>query len=219
MHLHNLEGMIMQSQADPAASYQADETTPPRVAIIVGSTRPGRKADTVARWVLNIAARRDDATFEVVDIADHALPDLDEPMPPRSGQYMHAHTQVWAEKIGSFDAYVFVTPEYNGSISGALKNAIDFLYAEWNDRVAGFIGYGIQGGSRAVDHLRRILSDLNVADVHPTVALTFAEDFQDYTRFTPSDPQEKNVTTMLDELVTQAVVLRRARPTAMKPSS
>ncbi|MBF9128091.1 NAD(P)H-dependent oxidoreductase [Plantactinospora sp. S1510] len=203
----------MQAQADPDAIHQTDQSAPPRVAIIVGSTRPGRKADTVARWVLDIALRRDDATFEVVDIADHALPHLDEPIPARQGQYAHAHTRDWAEKIGSFDSYVFVTPEYNGSIPGTLKNAIDFLYAEWNDKVAGFIGYGIQGGVRAIEHLRLILSDLNVTGVHHTIALTFAEDFEDYTQFTPSDPQEKNLTAMLDELVTQTLALRGARPT------
>lgn len=206
----------MKSQPDPATVRSAG-LTEPRVAIIVGSTRPGRKADTVARWVLNIAARREDATFEVVDIADHALPHLDEPMPPRGGQYTHAHTHAWAQRIKSFDAYVFVTPEYNGSIPGVLKNAIDFLYAEWNDKVAGFVGYGIQGGSRAVDDLRRIVSDLNVTGVHPTAALAFAEDFQDYNQFTPSDPQEKNITTMLDELVTQAISLRPAAPAEPTP--
>jgi NAD(P)H-dependent FMN reductase len=179
------------------------------VAIIVGSTRPGRKADTVARWVHAIAAGRDDATFEVVDIADYALPHLDEPMPPRGGQYSRPHTRTWAEKVGSFDAYVFVTPEYNGSISGALKNAIDFLYAEWNDKAAGFVGYGINGGIRAVEHLRLVLSDLKVADVHSTVELTFADDFQEFARFTPSDPQEKNVTAMLDELVARGTALMR----------
>lgn len=180
-----------------------------KVAIIIGSTRPGRKADAVARWIHDIAVQRDDAIFEIVDIADYALPHLDEPMPPRGGQYSHAHTRTWAQKIGSFDAYVFVTPEYNGSIPGALKNAIDFLYAEWNDKAAGFAGYGINGGARAVEHLRLVLSDLKVTGVRSTVALTFADHFQDYTRFTPGEPQVKNVTAMLDELVTRGTELRK----------
>jgi NAD(P)H-dependent FMN reductase len=180
----------------------------PTVAIIVGSTRPGRKADTVAHWVHDIAARRKDATYEVVDLCDYPLPHLDEPAPPRAGRYTHTHTHAWARKIGSFDAFVFVTPEYNGSIPGTLKDAIDFLYAEWNDKAAGFVGYGIQGGVRAVEHLRQILSDLAVIGTRSTVALTFAEDFQDHTRFTPGDPQPKNVTAMLDELVAHATKLR-----------
>jgi NAD(P)H-dependent FMN reductase len=198
----------MRAQTQPVLNVQANQALAPRVAIIIGSTRPGRKADTVARWVLDLAVRRGDATFEVIDIADHLLPNLDEPMPPRGGQYTHPHTHAWAEKIRAYDAFVFVTPEYNGSIPGALKNAIDFLYAEWNDKTAGFIGYGIQGGCRAVDHLRLILTDLKVTGVQPAVALTFADDFQNHTQFTPNGLQDKNVTTMLDELVTRTLTLR-----------
>jgi NAD(P)H-dependent FMN reductase len=194
----------MRSTIEPARAGQAEHAPGPKVAIIVGRTRPGRKAGTVARWVHDIAAQRDDATFEVVDLSDYALPHLDEPVPPRGGQYSHPHTRAWAQKIGSFDAFVFVTPEYNGSIPGALKDAIDFLYAEWNGKAAGFVGYGIQGGARAVEHLRQVLSDLAVAGIRSTVALTFADDFQDHTHFTPSDPQPKNVTAMLDELVARA---------------
>jgi NAD(P)H-dependent FMN reductase len=194
----------MRSTIEPARADRAVDAPGPKVAIIVGSTRPGRKANTVARWVHDIATRRDDGTFEVVDLSDYALPHLDEPVPPRGGQYTHTHTRAWAQKIGSFDAFVFVTPEYNGSIPGALKDAIDFLYAEWNGKAAGFVGYGIQGGIRAVEHLRQVLSDLAVAGIRSTVALTFADDFQDHTHFTPRDPQPKNVTTMLDELVARA---------------
>ena len=101
-----------------------------RIAIIVGSTRPGRKAETISQWVHGIAAARDDAEFEVVDLADFDLPLLDEPYPPAMHQYQNAHTLRWAETIDRFDGFVFVTPEYNHSLPGALKNAIDYLYAE-----------------------------------------------------------------------------------------
>jgi NAD(P)H-dependent FMN reductase len=104
-----------------------------KIAIILGSTRPGRNGEAVARWVNEIAQKRTDAEFELVDIADFNLPLLDEPMPPSMGQYTKPHTIAWAEKIGSFDGYVFVTPEYNHATSGALKNAIDFLFNEWKD--------------------------------------------------------------------------------------
>ena len=99
-----------------------------KIAIVVGSTRPGRKADTVAHWVYGFAKQRSDAEYEIVDIADFNLPLLDEPIPPSMGKYLHPHTQAWAAKSASFDAYIFVTPEYNHSPSGALKNAIDYLY-------------------------------------------------------------------------------------------
>ena len=125
-----------------------------KIAIITGSTRPGRKSEAVARWVYDIAAKRSDASFEVVDIAAFDLPLLDEAVPPIMNQYAKPHTKAWAAKIATFDAFVFVTPEYNHSTSGALKNAIDFLYREWNDKAAGFVGYGGAGGTRAVEHLR-----------------------------------------------------------------
>jgi NAD(P)H-dependent FMN reductase len=95
-----------------------------------------------------------DAEFELVDIKDFNLPLLDEPVPPSMGQYSKPHTKVWAAKISSFDGYVFVTPEYNHGISGALKNAIDFLFAEWNNKAAGFVSYGSVGGARAMEQLR-----------------------------------------------------------------
>src|SRR5260370_2576996 len=125
-----------------------------KTAIVVGSTRPGRKADAVARWVYEIAKTRTDAEFEVVDIKDFNLPLLDEPMPPSMGQYSQPHTKAWAAKIGSFDAFVFVTPEYNHGTSGALKNALDFIYREWNNKAAGFVSYGGGGGLRAGGHVR-----------------------------------------------------------------
>jgi NAD(P)H-dependent FMN reductase len=110
-----------------------------RIAIVTGSTRPNRNNIAVARWVFELAATRRDATFELVDIADYHLPLLDEPLPPALGRYTHPHTKRWAAKIASFDGYVFVTPEYNHGTSAALKNAIDYLYAEWNHKAAGFV--------------------------------------------------------------------------------
>jgi NAD(P)H-dependent FMN reductase len=135
-----------------------------KIGIIIGSTRPGRKAEAVARWVHEIATRRNDAVYEAVDIQDFRLPLLDEPMPPSMGHYAHPHTKAWAERIGEFDGYVFVTPEYNHGTSGALKNAIDYLYREWNNKAAGFVGYGGAGGARAVESLRLVMGELQVAD-------------------------------------------------------
>ena len=99
----------------------------------------------MAYWVYEIAKNRSDAEFEVVDIKDFNLPLLDEIVPPVMGQYSGQHTKAWAAKIDSFDVYVFVTPEYNHGTSGALKNAIDYLYREWNNKAAGFVGYGGAG--------------------------------------------------------------------------
>ena len=184
---------------------------PVRVAIIAGSTRPGRKADTVARWVHGIAARRGDATYEVVDLADYGLPLLDEPVPPMAGRYQHPHTLKWAATVASFDAYVFVTPEYNRSVPAALKNALDYLHAEWNDKAAGFVGYGFHGGVHAIEHLRLILGELKIADIRSPVTLLFGDDFQGYAEFTPRALQEQRVTAMLDELTAWASALQALR--------
>src|ERR1700756_4657683 len=120
------------------------------VAIIIGSTRPGRKGEAVAQWVYDIARKRSDAAFEIVDIKDFNLPLLDEPVQAATGQYSRPHTKAWAAKIAEFDAFVFVTPEYNHGPSAALKNAIDFLHREWNNRSVGFVGYGGSGRARGL---------------------------------------------------------------------
>ena len=98
-----------------------------KIGIIIGSTRPGRKGEAVAKWVHQLAQARGDAEYELVDIAAFELPLLDEAIPPSQGKYSKPHTRTWAAKIASLDAFVFVTPEYNHATSGALKNAIDFL--------------------------------------------------------------------------------------------
>src|SRR3954467_7194402 len=162
-----------------------------RIAIFTGSTRPGRVNEAVARWVYDLAKQRTDADFELVDIAEFNLPLLDEPMPPSRGQYSQAHTRRWAEKIASFDAFVFVAPEYNHGISGALKNALDFLYGEWNNKAAGFVGYGSAGGTRAVESLRLVMAELQIADVRAQVALSLHSDFENFTVFMPASYHEK----------------------------
>jgi NAD(P)H-dependent FMN reductase len=182
-----------------------------KVGIIIGSTRPGRKAEAVANWVYEIAAKRSDASFEVVDIAAFDLPLLDEALPPIMNQYEKPHTKGWAAKIATFDAFVFVTPEYNHSTSGALKNAIDFLFREWNDKAAGFVGYGGVGGTRAVEHLRLIMGEIKIAPVRAQVVLSLYTDFEQFTTFRPRPHQEAAVNAMLDDLIPWGQALRTMR--------
>src|SRR5438128_12440023 len=124
-----------------------------KIGIIVGSTRPGRKAAAVAKWVHDILKNRKDAEFEIVDIEDYKLPLLDGPVPPTMHQYSKPHTKTWRAKIASLDAFIFVTPEYNHATSAALKNAIDFLFHEWKHQAAGCVGYRGACGVRALEHL------------------------------------------------------------------
>ena len=182
-----------------------------RVAIVTGSTRPGRNNEAVARWVKDIAKARNDAEFELVDIAEYNLPLLDEAVPPSMGQYSHTHTRTWADKIGSFDAYVFVTPEYNHGTSAALKNAIDYLYREWNNKAAGFVSYGSAGGARAVEQLRLVMGELMVADVRAQVMLSLFTDFENFSKFKPDPRHEAEVNAMLDQVIAWGGALKNLR--------
>jgi NAD(P)H-dependent FMN reductase len=165
----------------------------------------------VAEWVLQNARKRTDASFEIVDIQDFDLPVLDEPMPPSMGQYSKPHTKAWAAKIASFDGFIFVTPEYNHSISGALKNAIDFIYAEWNNKAAGFVSYGSTGGARAVEHLRGIMGEVQVADVRAHVSLSLYTDFENFTTFKPAASHEAQLATLVDQLIAWSAALKTVR--------
>lgn len=182
-----------------------------KLTIIIGSTRPGRKAETVARWVHEIAKKRRDAEIELVDIQDFKLPLLDEPIPPSLNQYSKPHTKAWAAKIDSFDAFVFVTPEYNHGISGALKNAIDYLYREWNNKAAGFVSYGSAGGARAVEQLRLVMGELQIADVRAQVMLSLFTDFENFTTFKPAPHHEKSVNDMLDQVIAWGGAMKTLR--------
>jgi NAD(P)H-dependent FMN reductase len=183
----------------------------PRIGIIIGSTRPGRNGEAVAKWVDQLARQRSDAHFELVDLLDYALPHLDEPIPASAGRYGRDHTKAWSAKIASFDGFVFVTPEYNHSTSGSLKNAIDYLYAEWNNKAAGFVSYGSAGGVRAVEHLRLVMAELQVATVRAQVALSLNTDFENYSTFRPDPARAKALSTMLEQLVRWTRALRTVR--------
>jgi NAD(P)H-dependent FMN reductase len=185
-----------------------------RIGIIIGSTRPNRVGESVGKWVLDIARKRADAEFELIDLKEVNLPFLDEPAPPAMGQYSNEHTKKWAEKIDGFDGFVFVTPEYNHSTSAALKNALDFLYREWNNKAAGFVAYGSAGGVRAVEHLRLIMGELQVADVRNQVQLSLYTDFENFSVFKPDASKEKQVNGMLDQLVSWSTALRTVREQA-----
>jgi NAD(P)H-dependent FMN reductase len=181
-----------------------------KIAIIIGSTRPGRNGEAVARWVYEHAAKREGVEYELVDLKDWNLPHLDEAMPAAMGQYAGEHTKAWAAKIDEFDGYIFVTPEYNHSTSGALKNAIDYVGAEWFNKAAGFVSYGVFGGARAVEHLRLVLSQLQVATVSAHVGLSLAHDFENWA-LKPTPQQEAALTPLFDQVESWSRALETVR--------
>lgn len=182
-----------------------------KIAVVTGSTRPGRNNIAVANWVVEQASKRSDASFELVDIADFNLPLLDEAMPAAYAQYSQEHTKKWSEAVKQYDGYIFVVAEYNHSISGALKNAMDYLNVEWNNKAAGFVGYGSAGAVRAVEHMRNIASELQIAHVRNQVQLSLFTDFENFSVFKPADMHLESLTGMLDQLVPWATAMKTLR--------
>jgi NAD(P)H-dependent FMN reductase len=182
-----------------------------KIAIILGSTRPNRIGEGVARWVYDIAARRTDAQYDLIDLKDQNLPLLDEPAPPSLGNYSQPHTKAWAAKIVQYDGFVFVTAEYNHGIPGALKNAIDYLYNEWNNKAAGIVSYGSAYGARSAEALRLVMGELMIADVRQQVLLSLFTDFENYSNFNPDPRNEKSLNTMLDQVVAWSTALKPLR--------
>ncbi|MGM0835431.1 MAG: NADPH-dependent FMN reductase [Bacillota bacterium] len=175
------------------------------IGIILGSTRQGRVSPQVGEWVKGIADKRGDANYEIVDITDYQLPFLGTTDGSEPG------ISAWNEKLNSLDGFIFIVQEYNHSITGALKNAIDFAREAWNNKAAGIVSYGSTGGARAVEHLRGILGELMIADVrtHPTLSLF--TDFENYTTFKPADLHLNNVNSMLDQVVAWSGALKALR--------
>jgi NAD(P)H-dependent FMN reductase len=185
-----------------------------QIGIILGSTRPNRNGEQVARWVFDIASRREDAEFELIDLRDYPLPHLDEALPASFGQYQNEHTRQWADKIASFDGFVIVTPEYNHGTSGVLKNAIDYLYAEWNNKAVGFVSYGAVGGARAAEHLRLVAAELQMADVRQQVALSLFTEFENFSVFKPSEFSARALDALLDQVIAWSTALSVLRKPA-----
>jgi len=186
-------------------------TAAPEIGVILGSTRPGRNGEQVARWVLEHAQQRTDARYELIDLAEVGLPLLDEAMPPSMGQYANEHTRAWAKTVADYDGFVIVTPEYNHGIPAALKNALDYLYAEWNNKAVGFVGYGTHGAARAVEHLRGVAGELQMADVRAQVSFTLATDFEFYSVLKPGDHHLPVLTLLLDQLTAWSAALAPLR--------
>ncbi|MGJ9459116.1 NADPH-dependent FMN reductase [Oceanobacillus sp. CF4.6] len=173
-----------------------------KIAIVQGSVRQGRNGEAVANWVYDFATKRnDDVDYEVVDLAKFDLPMLGEELTEANQVGSETAIKAWSEKIASFDGYIFVAPEYNHAIGGALKNALDFLNPEVNNKAAAFVGYGSLGGTRAHENLRLILGELQVADIRTAVTFSLISDFENMSEFKPADYHADNANVMLDQLI------------------
>jgi NAD(P)H-dependent FMN reductase len=182
-----------------------------KIAIILGSSRPNRVGGIVADWVSDMGGKRGDASFELIDLLDVGLPFFDEGLPPATGVYENQHTRDWAARIASFDGFVIVTPEYNHSVPAVLKNALDFVYAEWNNKAAGIVSYGAASGIRAAEQLRLILAELQVATVRAQLTLDSYRDFENFYDFQPAERHAEALNTLLDQVISWGTALRAVR--------
>jgi NAD(P)H-dependent FMN reductase len=185
-----------------------------RTAIIIGSIRPGRKAESVARWIHQVASVRGDSEFGLVDLQSFGLPFDEEPGLATLRTSRRPATLAWAETIDSHDAFVFVTPEYNHGTSSALRNAIGLLTRPWNNKAAGFVSYGSALGRRAVDQLRTLLGDLHVADVGAHVTFSLFNDFENFGEFRPAARYLAEVNAMLDQVIAWGGAMKALRQPA-----
>ena len=188
----------------------------PVLQVVVASTRPGRRGVAVAGWIQRVAEQHGGFGVELVDLAERELPLLDEPNHPRLGQYVHQHTKDWSETVARADAFLFVTPEYNHSYPGALKNALDYLAAEWADKAAGIVSYGgVSAGLRAATALKPVLAALRMIPVVEAVSIPFFAQFlTDDDEFVPNAELEGGAKAMLDELLRLTGALRQLRTAA-----
>ncbi len=187
-------------------------STKPKIAIVIGSTRPGRLGADVADWVARQAKERQFADYEVVDVAEFDLDLLNEPTVPGAAnrEYDNEKTRRWSRTVDEFDGFVFVTPEYNHSVPAALKNAFDVLYPEWGDKSIGFVGYGADGATRAVEHWRGIVANARMVAVRGQVPLSMFTDFEDG-EFSPIERREQELGTLFDQVEQMAGALAPLR--------
>jgi NAD(P)H-dependent FMN reductase len=186
----------------------------PKIAIIISSTRDARFGDKPAKWIHDAAAKRDDIDVELVDLRDFPLPLFNEVASNAWAPTQNEVGQAWQKKIGAFDGYIFITAEYNRSITGALKNALDFAYPEWNKKAAAYVGYGSVGAARAIEHLRNISVELQMAPTRTGVHIQGADFMAVWQGGKPVSELthlDANVATMLDELAWWSKALKTAR--------
>jgi NAD(P)H-dependent FMN reductase len=181
--------------------------------ILIASTRPGRVGAPVAHWVEGQARRHGGFELEVVDLKALALPMMDEPKHPRFGQYEHEHTRRWSAAVARADAFVFVMPEYNYGFTAPLKNALDYLHAEWQHKPVGLVSYGgIAAGTRAVQLLKPVLGALKLTALNEGVNIPFVfKQLDDDGEFAANDVNEQAARAMFDELLRVEAALRMLR--------
>lgn len=189
-----------------------------KLKVIIGSTRPSRKGPIVAEWFLKIAQQHSDFEIELLDLKEIDLPLMDEPNHPSMRQYTNEHTKKWSKTIDEGDAFVFVTPEYNYCAPATFKNAMDYLFQEWQEKPVGFVSYGgLSGGTRAVQDLKAPITTLGMMPLPQAVNIPFFTNFiNEDSVFEAKESLEKSANVMLNKLTDWAKALKEMRENAKK---
>ncbi len=186
------------------------------IKIILGSIRDGRFGDKPTKWLSDIAVSNKDLSIEVLDLKDYELPIFKEAVSPAYvvGEYSNNEVNTWAKKISEADAFIVVTPEYNHGYPSSLKNNIDYLYKEWNNKPIAFVGYGSAGGARAIQQLRQVAIELQMAPIRNSVHIMnpwFLTEGDGSLKAGALDPYMKNAEGMIAQLIWWANALKIAR--------
>lgn len=184
-----------------------------KIQVILGSTRQNRFGDKPAQWIVKEISKRPNVTVELLDLRDYPLPFFDEPISPATskGVYTLPAARAWADKIGLADGYIIVTPEYNHGYPAVLKNALDYVYTEWNNKPVGFVGYGVVGGARSVEQLRQVVIELKMVPVRTSVNIVAFWNLLDESGNLKTEIIEKPATDMIDQVLWYANLLKQTR--------
>lgn len=188
-----------------------------KIKVIAGSTREGRFSDKAAEWIAAELTKQERIAVEILDLKNYDMPFFNEPVSPahKTAPYTNEAVVRFTQKIADGDAYVIVTPEYNHSTTGVLKNALDWVYQEWNNKPVAFVSYGSVGGARAVEQLRLIAIELQMAPIRSAVHIPGEQYFP--VLFGKADAQElfasmqKQADTMIPQLLWWTKALKNAR--------
>jgi NAD(P)H-dependent FMN reductase len=183
-----------------------------KLKIISGSTRPGRKGKLISQWIEDVAGEFTGFTTRLIDLAEVNLPLLDEPNHPKLHTYLHEHTKNWSKTIDETDAFIMVSPEYNHSFSAPLKNAIDFLYHEWQYKPVAIVSYGgLSGGARATEALRPVLGAVNLLLINKNVHIPYFRKYLNGDTFVADELLNESASTMFRELLKWTSILWELR--------
>ncbi|MDO8577007.1 MAG: NAD(P)H-dependent oxidoreductase [Candidatus Daviesbacteria bacterium] len=184
-----------------------------KIQIILGSTRQKRFSEKPGKWIFELLQRREGIEAELIDLRDYPLPFFDEPISPAmsKGEYSNKEAERWAEKVAEANGYIIVTPEYNHGYSAVLKNALDYVYSQWNNKPVGFVAYGGMGGARAVEQLREVAMELQMVPIRAAVHIPAFWTLLDDKGNLKTETLNESAEAMLDQLIWWTKVLKEAR--------